>query len=1401
MNYKTKCDWIDAASKGDFDTEPDIYYFNVGGYSGKFIIDYNQVVHIIPFQFITVTPLMNTDKSINGFIITNPDGIKYTLGVNIDAIEETHVLSINYLAHISNLGTNDYSTSSIDKINPPKERPYYKSGWHLSKIESPVGDEIDLTYKANDIVYVTPQRTSLSYWAGYSFYSYNGITTNSDSYLFRGVFQFLDKKDTVHIEGYQAGEGPWESVEMLNVIPLNNAYCYMFSQSRFEIKQKKLLKITAKNGNYIDFISDNNRPDLSNGLELTGINIYDYNKTLFKSYNLNYSTVVSESYSYPTKNPLSIGEYYYFNKNTDVISGGSGLTPPSEIITHIPKSPFYSSLGNYVGEGLKAYNYNRLFLNSITETNGIQSKPPYLFSYINPERIKRRTAIWVDYYGYNNTDSVDMKQPLGATKTDVYFTTGLDNPDETYPDKYRKARQNHLHVSQSGLLNKIKTPLGGEINCIFEDNKIADDSRYDTFPKPGCRVAKLIKSEGAGSTPLITKYNYSKDKNWYYKPAYKQYRPLYQEHMYTTNGKDYNNPEAIAYKTKVFSSSDLGNTVTTNGSMLGYKRVEVLSMNSADSASLGKEIFTFSIDNDAPGQLSVTPVLSLTTWTGNNLKAENVYRMDSYQRNMFDQIIYPVYDNSFKRGSLLNHLVLDNNGLRLKSTTNTYTSNNQDTVNALNANNFSFLKRNGSNDIIPRREACFYGYPSTWFTLGSVTDTTFEQNNQQKFLVIKKDYSYNSLNGLPTQISTKQSNGLDYDVKIQYYVDNMFKATNYAYDLTDPFTIGIKAMEAKNIRSAVLEKVERCNGKLISGSLIEYGAYLGLNGSNNALPAKIHQLNIAAPIADRNMAYFNTILANGLYRKVLQADPNYKIENYVDLYDAYGNLLQMHKANGQPTSMLWGYNNTLPIAKADNANYFETFYDGFEDDGTWDSNLSTTTFSHTGKKVGIIYNNNGGTTSCHSNRWIIIQSGPKKFKYSGWVYSRCSGVNIYLFMKKTNETGYYSYLDHVSTTVTNQWVFLEKEYDVPTDVSLLNIRLDAIGYGYVYFDDIRLYPSNSQMTNYTYAPFVGMTSVTDANNQVTYYNYDGLGRLKDVRDNNKDFLKQYTYHYQGQDDISKFSPSFVVTKVSNDGKIQFSASDGISAYNTKYSWNFGDGTSGTSSSGTHIFPKLGNYKVSVIISNPEYGSYQLQKDITFSPVNLTAYISYTADGGTLNFSCSDGVGPTVHPSAFYIDFGDVCGGQGPSCTHSYAASGTYTVTLTVSNSFFGVIKTASITVKVTVPGVKLIVSINGPLFRTECDGLPEGLAHLTAEGLDLRQCQVMIIEAYCDDAFSSGWGVDCNVPLQQNTYILPSDAAGADYEYNLPNGGNSSVTFYYQVYYMGHTYLSDSYTAACFKCE
>lgn len=60
---------------------------------------------------------------------------------------------------------------------------------------------------------------------------------------------------------------------------------------------------------------------------------------------------------------------------------------------------------------------------------------------------------------------------------------------------------------------------------------------------------------------------------------------------------------------------------------------------------------------------------------------------------------------------------------------------------------------------------------------------------------------------------------------------------------------------------------------------------------------------------------------------------------------------------------------------------------------------------------------------------------------------------------------------------------------------------------------IRVQVPGAMVTAYTYLPLIGITSETAPNGMTTYYEYDALGRLQIIRNNDGKIIKQYNYQY------------------------------------------------------------------------------------------------------------------------------------------------------------------------------------------------------------------------------------------------------------------------------------------------
>jgi hypothetical protein len=110
-----------------YDSEPDMFTFNFGGYTGKFILDANKQAFLLPKSNLKIEVDFNNTSY--AFKIITPDGLKYYFGGN-NATEETLLNAANRVCQYGNSG-NDIPV---------------KTAFYLNKIESPAGDFITFQY-------------------------------------------------------------------------------------------------------------------------------------------------------------------------------------------------------------------------------------------------------------------------------------------------------------------------------------------------------------------------------------------------------------------------------------------------------------------------------------------------------------------------------------------------------------------------------------------------------------------------------------------------------------------------------------------------------------------------------------------------------------------------------------------------------------------------------------------------------------------------------------------------------------------------------------------------------------------------------------------------------------------------------------------------------------------------------------------------------------------------------------------------------------------------------------------------------------------------------------------------------------------------------------------------------
>jgi hypothetical protein len=208
-----------------------------------------------------------------------------------------------------------------------------------------------------------------------------------------------------------------------------------------------------------------------------------------------------------------------------------------------------------------------------------------------------------------------------------------------------------------------------------------------------------------------------------------------------------------------------------------------------------------------------------------------------------------------------------------------------------------------------------------------------------------------------------------------------------------------------------------------------------------------------------------------------------------DLYGVNKNLLQFTQ-KGLTSSVIWSDKNSYKIAEVDNAAYSDVAFTSFETDGSgnWQipSTVRDTSASVTGIQSYLLSNGSITKANLNSANTYIVS-----YWSNGGSYTVTGSNNIL-----TGRT--------ISFNGTN-WTYYEHTVSNTTTVSIS-------GNGKI--DELRLYPKTAQITTYTYKPLIGLNSASDSKSMTTYYEYDDFNRLKIVRDQNGNIIKQYDYHYK-----------------------------------------------------------------------------------------------------------------------------------------------------------------------------------------------------------------------------------------------------------------------------------------------
>lgn len=708
----------------------------------------------------------------------------------------------------------------------------------------------------------------------------------------------------------------------------------------------------------------------------------------------------------------------------------------------------------YTGKGFNTIRSadmkKRLKLNGVV----IQKQEKYSFTY-NSTPLPPKNSFAVDYWGFYNGQTNNRSPLPNVTEfgNRYYY-------DKNHANTFNTCSGN-LHPNneycKAGMLQEIKYPTGGSSKFYFSLNS------FDNFDIPrdqnvantnhsygnGLKIDSIVNYSDVGK--VATKKYYQYDGGVLQTPLLFLYNLPERYFIYSPSGTAqykyfFANVSNIS-STNYFHSNPLG-----GGDVVGYSKVTTLEVNALNNQSNNGRVVKYFVNNP-----------------------QIAYEGDGSCANYCQQLVaVPFYHKGFENGSLLREDIY-NNLDTLKTKT-------------------SFLYKL-TEDNRPIEYNCRFVFEQGWVGGLNYNLCIYDAHTFQ--------LAYYPLYKRETVLSRK--------VHVNYCgKDSIVKSEEYDYFPEDDLIKQKRISTSEYMCTKVEDYMYPSHYKFFPRHSTDQSSKMRQLVDLNRLNEKVevvdsyNHLDVQDPqrfTDNSQIQYFEyargtnygaecgsllpAVVKTGFgYNSPLEISNSFK-------FDLNNNIVEQQGRDIVITSYLWGYNNTLPIAKIENAQVSQVAYTSFEEGVTagWD--------------VGANLITNIGSSICGNKNCVLpgatIQSPimqPGTYWVDLQVFSMGAG--------KLSINGSYPY----STSSTKSSLRVQCTLSVAGRISFSG---DA-GSG-MFIDEVRIYPVDAQMTTYTYSPLVGMTSQTDPNGTTNFYEYDGFGRLLRIKDNDGKILKEMEYNY------------------------------------------------------------------------------------------------------------------------------------------------------------------------------------------------------------------------------------------------------------------------------------------------
>lgn len=827
------------------------------------------------------------------------------------------------------------------------------------------------------------------------------------------------------------------------------------------------------------------------------LNHYQTTKTyLYNGCNTTNSTPLTNTIVQPKLISSIVGsngsvEFSYAFDRQDLVNAGrlTNIYLKSNHNSVITTLQTYGFVYSYFGSPSTNPNDLRLKLDKITIAGNtpVTTAPVDLkvFTYNTSVNLPNRSSNVFDYWGYYT-----LYTPINGS---------------TDPMQYPQLRQPNLAYTKANILYAIKDISGATWELDYELNTFYNTSTSANVTVGGLRVSTLSQKLTTGEN-IYTTYNYNNASG-------------------NSNGQILTQSYAnlVTYwpgpgVTQVASETP-SNIYDINGTYIGYSSVKTINQNGGYTVSNFNNFSDFG---------------DLINYVG------------GYDPNTVPNISSST-SRAFKRGALKSQIVYTASGNKISEETYSYTSLSTPVTTKAWGYHWYVSSYNVCSNSGYAALSSSFGTEIENYRANVATRKEYDQNDQTKFITSTMNYTYAANKRLLRTISTTNSKGAT-ETKTMYYPEDMDVAGNGIPMLTGIDQTAISNLKNYNKTNVIIHE----------------------NSDRNGVITQVHNTYEAFSLGSINKVFVSNVAA---YKgSTLSRQQFFK-------YDlATSNLLSTYETNGKSTSYQYGYASAYPVAKAVNVTSSSTAsfttgttYGGFFylpgsssfttntagsiqlnlSFGSYpgSSNLTTANYTLTGPQnaSGTLCFSMTGTGCSGLSSSVTLPNmpvGTYVLSVSVSTNTPSSNPTINWYVPNTTATytyskeffyedfeqgaanatgnahtgkGYYTGTYSVNWTLPNArsyvmqwwslvsgvWQFNEQAYTGPTSLT-----------GTV--DDVRIFPTDAQMTTFTYNPLIGLTGETDPSGRSLTHEYDGLSRLNITRDDDKNIIKKICYSYTGQ---------------------------------------------------------------------------------------------------------------------------------------------------------------------------------------------------------------------------------------------------------------------------------------------